>query len=233
MIQEIEAEVEAIDDPALLLKVNDDETDMVMRIGSCRKRVMQMLRFLSSKADVVRALIKRGGTGDDSCQQLVVRHRRNGSASSLGYVMKDKNSPRYNGLGDEEEDEQDDGKIYPDVALYLGDVQGNAVPNKARIQTYTSLGKDHLITMLQNLSHYETVLARAHSNYLAQISIKLSQTSNSTNHVIGRLTVFATILLPMNIVTGLWGKIIGSFLDRTRTHICKNRHERQGTRQRL
>lgn len=64
---------------------------------------------------------------------------------------------------------------------------------------------DHLITMLQNLSHYETVLARAHSNYLAQISIKLSQTSNSTNDVIGRLTVFATILLPMNLVTGLWG----------------------------
>ena len=60
--------------------------------------------------------------------------------------------------------------------------------------------------MLQNLSHYETVLARAHSNYLAQISIKLSQTSNSTNHVIGRLTVFATILMPMNLVTGLWGK---------------------------
>lgn len=59
--------------------------------------------------------------------------------------------------------------------------------------------------MLQNLSHYETVLARAHSNYLAQISIKLSQTSNSTNDVIGRLTVFATILLPMNLVTGLWG----------------------------
>lgn len=65
--------------------------------------------------------------------------------------------------------------------------------------------------MLQNLGHYETVLARAHSNYLAQISIRLSQTSNSTNHVIGRLTVFATILLPMNLITGLWGEYIFHF----------------------
>ncbi|KAI9259599.1 hypothetical protein BDA99DRAFT_440224, partial [Phascolomyces articulosus] len=159
LIHQIEADVDAIDDPAMLLQVQDDETEMVLRIGSCRKRVMQMLRLLGTKADVVRALIKRL---DDMAAINSV------AASST--------------LNSNEGD-----KIFPDVALYLGDVQ------------------DHLITMLQNLSHYETVLARAHSNYLAQISIKLSQTSNSTNYVIGRLTVFATILLPMNLVTGLWG----------------------------
>lgn len=65
---------------------------------------------------------------------------------------------------------------------------------------------DHILTLLQNLQHYETVLARTHSNYLARLSIELTRTSNSTNTVIGRLTIFATILLPMNLVTGLWGK---------------------------
>ncbi|ORY99114.1 hypothetical protein BCR43DRAFT_544457 [Syncephalastrum racemosum] len=167
LIQQIEAEVETIDDPAMLLNVKDDETDMVLRIGSCRKQVMQLLRLLGTKAEVVKSLIKRlDERGRDEKPS-----RRGGSHA----------------YEDEDGEEGDNGRIYPDVALYLGDVQ------------------DHLITMLQNLSHYETVLARAHSNYLAQISIKLSQTSNSTNHVIGRLTVFATILMPMNLVTGLWG----------------------------
>jgi Mg2+ and Co2+ transporter CorA len=86
---------------------------------------------------------------------------------------------------------------------------------------------DHIITMLQNLNHYETILSRAHSNYLAQISIELTQTSNSFNQTVSRLTVFATVLgkydilsscvclrktnllhglsVPMNIITGLWG----------------------------
>ncbi|GBB86672.1 hypothetical protein RclHR1_13050001 [Rhizophagus clarus] len=74
-----------------------------------------------------------------------------------------------------------------DVTLYLGDIQ------------------DHIITMLQNLNHYENMLSRAHSNYLAQISIEITQLSNATNDFLNRMTVFATILLPMNVITGLFG----------------------------
>ena len=58
--------------------------------------------------------------------------------------------------------------------------------------------------MLQNLNHYENMLSRAHSNYLAQISIEITQLSNTTNDVLNRMTVFATILLPMNVVTGIY-----------------------------
>ncbi len=39
-----------------------------------------------------------------------------------------------------------------EIVLYLGDIQ------------------DHMLTMTSNLSHYETLLSRAHSNYLAQVS---------------------------------------------------------------
>lgn len=151
MIQQIESEVDVIDDLVLLYKT--DQSDMVLRIGTCRKRVIQMVRLLSTKVEVVRGLIKR--------------------------IVEDRSY---------ETSDEEGGKIYPDVGLYLGDVQ------------------DHILTMLQNLNHYETVLSRSESNYLARISIELTQTSNSTNHVIGRLTIFATVLLPMNLVTGLWGK---------------------------
>lgn len=59
--------------------------------------------------------------------------------------------------------------------------------------------------MLQNLSQYDAVLAKSHSNYLAQINIELSSLSNGTNKVVNRLTFFATMAIPLNLVAGLFG----------------------------
>lgn len=59
---------------------------------------------------------------------------------------------------------------------------------------------------LQNLERMDKLLALIHASFLAKVSIKLAEASNDTNLVIGRLTTFATVLLPMNLVTGLWGK---------------------------
>ncbi|KAJ3273973.1 CorA metal ion transporter [Terramyces sp. JEL0728] len=64
---------------------------------------------------------------------------------------------------------------------------------------------DHVLTMMQNLSHYEKSLARSHSNYLAQISIDITQASNRTSDTVMRMTLLASILVPLNIITGLWG----------------------------
>lgn len=74
-----------------------------------------------------------------------------------------------------------------EIGLYLGDIQ------------------DHIVTMVQSLNHYEKLLARSHSNYLAQINIDMTKTNNDMNDVLSRITVLGTIVLPMNIVTGLWG----------------------------
>ncbi|KXS22122.1 hypothetical protein M427DRAFT_92830 [Gonapodya prolifera JEL478] len=76
---------------------------------------------------------------------------------------------------------------HPEVSLYLGDIQ------------------DHVLTSMQNLDHHEKTLARSHSNYLAQISIEITQSSNKTNDVVMKMTALASILVPLNIVTGLWG----------------------------
>ncbi|KAF2863031.1 cora-domain-containing protein [Piedraia hortae CBS 480.64] len=74
-----------------------------------------------------------------------------------------------------------------EIGLYLGDIQ------------------DHIVTMTGNLSHYETLLSRSHSNYLAQINLKMNERSEKTADVLGKLTVLGTIVLPMNIITGMWG----------------------------
>ncbi|KAI0890704.1 cora-domain-containing protein [Annulohypoxylon maeteangense] len=74
-----------------------------------------------------------------------------------------------------------------EIGLYLGDIQ------------------DHIVTMTANLSHYEMILARCHANYIAQINIHMNERQEQTADVLGKLTVLGTIVLPMNIITGLWG----------------------------
>ncbi|TPX35134.1 hypothetical protein SmJEL517_g02389 [Synchytrium microbalum] len=74
-----------------------------------------------------------------------------------------------------------------ETVLYLGDIQ------------------DHILTMLQNVFHYEATLSRSHSNYLASITIELTQASNKTNDVVMRMTALASVLVPLNVITGLWG----------------------------
>src|SRR5712691_2817967 len=57
--------------------------------------------------------------------------------------------------------------------------------------------------MTQNLNHYEKILSRTHSNYLAQISIEMTDANNQINEVLSKLTALGTILIPMNLITGM------------------------------
>ena len=55
------------------------------------------------------------------------------------------------------------------------------------------------------MSHFEKTLTRIHSNYLAQISIELTQASNRTSDIVLKMTILASVLVPLNVITGLWG----------------------------
>jgi magnesium transporter len=74
-----------------------------------------------------------------------------------------------------------------DVGLYLSDIQ------------------DHVVTMMSNLGHFEKMLSRSHTNYLAQISVDQVIQGNGTNQTLGKVTVIATILVPLNLICGLFG----------------------------
>ncbi|WFD34227.1 CorA metal ion transporter [Malassezia cuniculi] len=143
LIQSIEFEVDSIDELVLILK-DAEQSDMLRRIGTCRKKVMGLLRLMGNKADVVKGLAKR-------CNEY--------------WSIAPKS----------------------DIGLYLSDIQ------------------DHLITMTQNLNHYEMILSRSHSNYLAQISIEMTDANNQINDVLSKLTALGTVIVPLNVITGLWG----------------------------
>ena len=86
--------------------------------------------------------------------------------------------------------------------LYLSDIQVTLTIFRYYSGRSLLLPQDHLITMTQNLNHYEKILSRSHSNYLAQISIEMTEANNQINDVLSKLTALGTVLIPMNLVTG-------------------------------
>lgn len=74
-----------------------------------------------------------------------------------------------------------------EIGLYLGDIQ------------------DHVVTMMSNLGHFENLLSRSHSNYLAQLSVDQIGQGTRANEVLGKITLLGTILIPLNLVCGLFG----------------------------
>ncbi|BFZ57166.1 Mg(2+) transporter [Savitreella phatthalungensis] len=74
-----------------------------------------------------------------------------------------------------------------EIGLYLGDIQ------------------DHLVTMTQSLLQTEKILSRAHANYLAMLSTDSVSSNNRLNANLAKLTLVATMLVPMNLLTGLFG----------------------------
>ncbi|KAF9094196.1 CorA metal ion transporter [Mortierella sp. AD031] len=213
-IQTIEYEVDSIDDLVLLLRENET-TDMLRRIGSCRKNVMTISRLLMNKADVIRGLMKRfderymmsaggawgyagprepardpvvGGVGT-AAAGAGTGPGVSGSVTPVGIAPGAAAIPASADTLSQPPQPQQVLQIYreAEIMLYLGDIL------------------DHVLTMLQSLNSYEKVLGRSHSNYLAQISLEINQLSNKTNSVVGTLTFFASLIVPMTFVAGLWG----------------------------
>ncbi|CAI6333301.1 unnamed protein product [Periconia digitata] len=143
VLRSIEEETDAIEDQVFTARI-EDSREILRAVGDCRKMVMQLLRLLGGKADVIKGFAKR-------CNE-------NYSIAPRG-----------------------------DVGLYLSDIQ------------------DHVVTMMSNLGHFEKMLSRSHSNYLAQISVDQVIQGTHSNVTLGKVTVIATILVPLNLICGLFG----------------------------
>ena len=83
--------------------------------------------------------------------------------------------------------------------------EAHAVAPRADVGLYLSDVQDHVVTMMSNLAHFEKMLARSHSNHLSQISLNHIEQGSHANALLGKITVFATILVPLNLIAGLFG----------------------------
>ncbi|KAG0012552.1 CorA metal ion transporter [Entomortierella chlamydospora] len=194
-IQTIEYEVDSIDELVLLLRENET-SDMLRRIGSCRKNVMMISRLLTNKAEVIRGLMKRFDDRYTVAMNNISPGPPAAAATQGGEAPSPNAAPSVVGTQQQQQQEQQEQLQQQqiihsyhngEIMLYLGDIL------------------DHVLTMLQSLYSYEKILSRSHSNYLAQISLEINQSSNRTNNVVGKLTFFASLIVPMTFVAGLWG----------------------------
>jgi Mg2+ and Co2+ transporter CorA len=158
LIKQIEVEVDSIDDLVLLLR-ESEQSDMLRRIGSCRKRVMHLLRLLSTKAEVIRGLLKRS---EDRIREGNYRYHDAATAfMSMGGVSTNANrsgtaTPTQFGPSNfgrdgalrfipSVDDRPEDNTRYTnsDVILYFGDIQGMAL-NETRSAPYWITHRDSI-----------------------------------------------------------------------------------------
>lgn len=199
MIHGIETEVDDIDDAILdstpgAFSVNKEATgDEKLKAENNEKKDDDKSSTFSFKMPFGKSEDKRDTSGYDMLRRVGETRKK---VMSL-YRLLGTKADVIKGFA-KRCNEQWDVAPKSEIGLYLGDIQ------------------DHILTMTSNLSHYETLLSRAHSNYLAQVSIRMNERSEQTGDVLNKLTVFGTIVLPMNIICGMWGmnvKVPGQDID--------------------
>ncbi|QFZ29013.1 putative magnesium transporter [Clavispora lusitaniae] len=199
VITAIEYEADAIDD-SVLIATSINFSSMLRRIGESRRKVMTLMRLLSNKADVIRMFAKR--CQDEAYQQSPTAASRVNLAGLSAGINSGNVSPPPSahgisfgpgpgappGLMSATQFASGD-RVQPraDIALYLGDIQ------------------DHVVTMFQNLSAYEKIFSRSHANYLAQLQVESFNANLTVTKILGNVTLIGTLLLPLNVITGLFG----------------------------
>lgn len=175
VIQSLEYEADSIEDSVFMAR-DLDFARMLQRIGESRRKTMTLMRLLSGKADVIKMFAKR-------CQD-----EANGIGPALTSQINIANLQAA-GINHSNKDTMLQQTTQPrgDIALYLGDIQ------------------DHLLTMYQNLLAYEKIFSRSHTNYLAQLQVESFNSNNKVTEMLGKVTMLGTMLVPLNIIPGLFG----------------------------
>eukprot|EP00298_Acanthocystis_sp_HF-20_P014144 c20654_g1_i3.p1 GENE.c20654_g1_i3~~c20654_g1_i3.p1 ORF type:complete len:403 (+),score=149.07 c20654_g1_i3:246-1454(+) len=87
------------------------------------------------------------------------------------------------------------------------------------VSTYESLDKfvtadpkrylmdvlDHIVEARHSLHFIEHLLETSAQNYLAQVSVEMTEASNRMAYQMARLSIVATFMLPLNLIAGLFG----------------------------
>lgn len=225
LIQSLEYEADSIEDSVFLSDENDFGS-MLLKIGESRRKVMTLMRLLQGKADVIKMFAKRC---NEEAKEREIQNKNNqqiqnqqqyqnfnnnnnkgegnhfnttnNSNSGMDIISEENNegeeydsrsNSRHmnnmgNNYGNNNSNKKRQAKPSADIALYLGDIQ------------------DHIITMFQSLLSYEKIFSRSHSNYLAQLQVESFYSNLQVTDMLSKVTVLGTILVPMNLITGLFG----------------------------
>ncbi|CAI4064131.1 hypothetical protein SUVZ_07G5100 [Saccharomyces uvarum] len=184
VIQSIEYEADSIEDSVFMAR-DMDFAAMLQIIGESRRKTMTLMRLLSGKADVIKMFAKRC-QDDASCIGPALTSQINiANLQARQDNVTRTNDNSYTTLPNSYVPTTSQPR--GDIALYLGDIQ------------------DHLLTMFQNLLAYEKIFSRSHTNYLAQLQVESFNSNNKITEMLGKVTMLGTMLVPLNVITGLFG----------------------------
>ncbi|SMN22449.1 similar to Saccharomyces cerevisiae YOL130W ALR1 Plasma membrane Mg(2+) transporter, expression and turnover are regulated by Mg(2+) concentration [Maudiozyma saulgeensis] len=198
VIQSIEYEADAIEDSVFMAR-DEDFSVMLQRIGESRRKTMTLMRLLSGKADVIKMFAKRcqdeaKGIGPALTSQINIANLQSNynSNANVNHARRH-GAPNHhhiaamNAQSETMMNNHMASQPRAEIAMYLGDIQ------------------DHLLTMYQNLAAYEKIFSRSHSNYLAQLQVESFNSNNRVTEMLGKVTMIGTMLVPLNVITGLFG----------------------------
>jgi Mg2+ and Co2+ transporter CorA len=102
-------------------------------------------------------------------------------------------------------------KLNRKIASYIVSKDFNLISKD--IQAYFRDILDHLTSALEKIEYSRDSLSQTvfsifltkHSNYLAKISIEISESSSGTDKFMNLLSLFAIALIPFGVVSGLFG----------------------------
>ena len=184
VIQSIEYEADSIDDSVFMTR-DMDFAAMLQRIGESRRKTMTLMRLLSGKADVIKMFAKRCQDETNGIGPVLKSQTNMVNVQAEQENVNQNNSNNQISLSNSYM--QTTSQPRGDIALYLGDIQ------------------DHLLTMFQNLLAYEKIFSRSHANYLAQLQVESFNSNNKVTEMLGKVTMLGTMLVPLNVITGLFG----------------------------
>jgi magnesium transporter len=207
MIESIEDEVNDIEDAILNMNNrsddddsddddSDDDSDFHHRSVGRKKSIFDRRSLFDDDKRSVRSVSSRSSSSRSTASNVIEWKKKGDMMKRIGETRKRVMSlvrllgskvDVIKGFAKRCNEQSENGPVRSEIGMYLGDIQ------------------DHIVTMVQSLNHYEKLLARSHSNYLAQINIDMTRVNNDMNDVLGKISILGTVVLPMNIVTGLWG----------------------------
>lgn len=80
-----------------------------------------------------------------------------------------------------------------------------AIAPKHELGMYLGDVRDHVLSMMANLDHAEKMIIRSQTTYQAQITMAEMENNANLNKVLTRVTLVGTLIVPLNLVTGLFG----------------------------
>lgn len=90
------------------------------------------------------------------------------------------------------------------VKALIGRISGKS--NKGTdLRLYFADVREQIISLLQDLMYFERTLSRARKNYLVQVLVEITHSSQEVNDAAMRMTTIACITFPLNVITGLFG----------------------------